>query len=236
MKRGLLLDEDNPEKKRPKTSEKNSEGHLKCTSCNQYLPLDQFRIKKNGTHNKTCSSCLDKMRCQHNIQRSKCKECKGGSICEHDKIRSLCKECKGGGICEHDRRRSRCKECKGGGICEHDKIRSECKECKGGGICEHDRRRSRCKECKGGSLCEHDRIRYSCKECKKSKMQLQGKQIINVDKPSNSGDSNNNLETFQNQKYENTEEVQKSHREILINEDSDETISETEIELMANKN
>jgi hypothetical protein len=63
-------------------------------------------------------------------------------------------------------------------------------------------------------------------------VQLQAEQIININKPSN----NNNHETFQNQKYENTKEAQKSHQEILINENSDEIISVSEIELVANKN
>jgi hypothetical protein len=68
--------------------------------------------------------------------------------------------------------------------------------------------------------------RSQCKKCKKNRQR-----IININEDDN---NNNNLKISQDEKYENIEGQQKSHQEILINEDSDETISETEIELIAN--
>jgi hypothetical protein len=119
------LDEDDIENKKCfKTSIENTQGHLKCNRCKQDLPLDQFKTKKNGIHNETCSSCLDKTRCKHSRLKTQCKECKGASISEHIQRRYECKECKGEGICEHIRIRSKCKECKRGNICEHMRQRS----------------------------------------------------------------------------------------------------------------
>jgi hypothetical protein len=107
----------------------------------------------------------NKLKCEHNRQKTKCKECGGGSICEHNRIRSSCKECGGGSICEHNRQKSQCKECGGSGICEHNRRKNECKECGGSGICEHNRRKHECKECGGSQICEHNKRKSRCKEC-----------------------------------------------------------------------
>lgn len=108
----------------------------KCPRCKVNLPLEHFKVKRDGDRMKSCELCLQReskyrneSRCIHDKRKAVCKDCGGSQICKHDKIKSFCKDCGGAQICEHDKPRSRCKECGGGSICEHNKRRDTCKEC-----------------------------------------------------------------------------------------------------------
>lgn len=43
----------------------------KCTKCKHYLPLDNFRIKRNGQTLRQCIKCLDKKKAS--VDRTKCR-------------------------------------------------------------------------------------------------------------------------------------------------------------------
>ena len=100
-----------------------------CSRCHRFKYRSEYISKITGQYCKTCNSCRNGGKCEHNQQKSRCKACHGGSICEHNKHRSRCIECHGGEICKHNKRRSRCKECHGSEICEHNRRKSRCKEC-----------------------------------------------------------------------------------------------------------
>lgn len=89
----------------------------------------------------------DKMKCEHNVYKSRCKDCGGASICQHNKRKERCKECGGSSICIHNKRKERCKECGGSSFCEHNKRKSYCTDCNGSSICEHNQQKFTCKLC-----------------------------------------------------------------------------------------
>ena len=109
----------------------------KCARCKCVASLDSFRSnKRTGELNKTCSSCLQKRKCQHGRLRSQCGEspCEGSQICQHGRRKDQCKEspCKGSQICQHGRCKSYCKEspCRGSQICSHGRRKFTCSLCK----------------------------------------------------------------------------------------------------------
>lgn len=110
--------------------------HNYCTKCHNVRKMNKFKLKANGSRNKTCMSCstlqkaVDSKRTLcHGYTPSQCPHCNPDVYCECGSIKRTCfkcsenkssfcscgllfQNCSTHGACEHGPRKSRCPKCK----------------------------------------------------------------------------------------------------------------------------
>jgi len=131
----------------------------RCNTCKVTLNIDDFKLRRNGSRQKGCNICLERIKmwrgskCSHGKRKDHCLIC---SDCGHGKIKHNCPICSD---CGHGKLKHHCPICSD---CGHGKLKHNCLICSD---CGHGKLKHNCLIC---SDCGHGKLKHNCKRCGKA--------------------------------------------------------------------
>ncbi len=169
------------------SAQNKKDDELKCSRCHHNKPIENFKLTKTGTRQKSCIECLEAakksnlkhrplqcIRCRQDLEESdfnvkpngqlttSCKKCLDKSLINTDKTKRACNKC---GIVYEPTTEFFNTDKKG-------ELTKRCKSCLEVAItsaannkCDHGKRKCYCDICGGASLCEHNINKRQCREC-----------------------------------------------------------------------